>query len=79
MMNQLKKWIKDTCTEPNGETICPVRILAIAGFVWALSMSGWSVFALKAVFDITAFGTAYGIMLGALGVALGFKTDTKDK
>lgn len=74
-MNKLKKWINDTLTEPDGTTICPVRVLAILGFVYALCMNGWTVIVLKAAFDITAFGASYGVMLAALGVALGMKTD----
>lgn len=75
-MNKLKQWVFDIFSEPDGETICPIRVLAILGFVYALCMSGWSVVVLKTVFDITAFGTSYGVMLAALGLALGFKTDT---
>lgn len=77
-MNKISKWTKDIFTEPNNNTICPVRILAILGFIWALGMNGWTVLVLKAAFDITAFGTSYGVMLAALGVALGMKTDSKE-
>ena len=77
-MKKLKKWIFDLFSEPDNSTICPVRILAILGFVWALCMNGWSVLVLKAVFDITAFGTSYGVMLAAIGIALGMKTDSKE-
>ncbi|MGZ8888067.1 MAG: hypothetical protein ACXW1D_00760 [Halobacteriota archaeon] len=75
-MNKLKKWVSDIVTEPDGKTVCPIRCLAILGFLWALCMNGWSVIALKAVFDITAFGGSYAVMLAALGVALGMKTDS---
>lgn len=77
-MKKLKKWVLDLFTEPDNSTICPVRILSILGFIWALAMNGWSVLVLKAVFDITAFGTSYGVMLAALGLALGMKTDSKE-
>lgn len=74
-MMLVKKWIKDFFSEPDGETICPLRVLGICGFTWALCMSGWSVLVMKAAFDIVAFGTAYAAMLAALGVGLGLKTD----
>lgn len=70
----MNKVINDIMTEPNGHTICPVRVLACAGFIFALVMCGHSVVVLKVAFDIAAFGQAYGVMLGALGVALGLKS-----
>ena len=79
MKNCIKKCFRDFFTEPDGVTLCPVRMLAICGFTWALCMSGWSVLALKVPFVIVEFGTAYGVMLAALGVALGMKTDAKEK
>jgi hypothetical protein len=77
MMTKIKKWLNDAFTEPNTDTICPVRVLAIMGFCWALWMNGFSVLMLKVPFDIMAFGTSYGLMLAALGIALGAKTDAK--
>jgi hypothetical protein len=77
MKHKLAQWFKDCFTEPDGITICPVRILAILGFLWALGMNGWSVLVLKVPFEIMAFGTSYGLMLAALGIALGAKTDAK--
>ena len=77
MKEFIKKVFKDAFTEPDNNTICPVRILGIAGFAWALCMSGWSVLALKVPFLMVDFGTSYGLMLAALGVAMGLKTDSK--
>jgi hypothetical protein len=77
IVEKLKKWVGDAFTEPNTDIVCPVRVLAICGFIWALWMNGWSVLMLKVPFDIMAFGGAYGVMLASLGVALGFKTDSK--
>jgi len=76
-MNIIKKFVKDFFTEPDNQTICPVRVLAILGFAWALSMNGWSVIVLKTAFDIVGFGTAYASMVAALGIALGLKSDSK--
>lgn len=78
-MSKFSKWFKDTMTEPDGETICPVRILALVGFLYALFVHGWSIFVLHAVFDLTSFGIAYGTMIATLGAALGLKTDSKGK
>jgi len=77
MKDFIKKLFKDACTEPDNNTICPVRILGITGFTWALCMSGWSVLALKTPFLMVEFGSSYGLMLAALGVAMGLKTDSK--
>lgn len=77
MIKIIKKFFKDFFTEPDGVTICPVRVLAILGFAWALVMNGWSVIVLKAVFDIVGFGTSYAAMIAALGLALGLKTDSE--
>ena len=75
-MIMLKKFFKDFFTESNNHTICPVRVLAILGFMWALAMNGWSVIALKTAFDIVGFGTSYAAMIAALGLALGIKKDS---
>ncbi len=75
----LKKWVHDICTEPDNNTICPVRILGIGGFIWALVASGWSVIALGTPIDMMAFGGCYSAMLAALGLALGMKTDSSSK
>ena len=77
-MKKIKKWLFDIFSEPDNSTICPIRLLAIGGFVWALWMSGFSVLILKTPFVIVEFGTAYGVMLAALGIALGMKTDSKE-
>lgn len=78
-MKNLKKWIHDIVSEPDNDTICPIRILAFLGFVYALVVHGYSIFILKAAFDLVAFGTTYGVMLTALGAALMVKTDSKGK
>jgi hypothetical protein len=75
MKTFLKKLCKDFFSEPDGVTYCPIRILAFLGFMSGMAMSAYSVFMLKAVFDMVAYGTSYGLMLGALGIALGLKTD----
>lgn len=77
-MNKLKQWVHDVFTEPNNNTICPVRLLAFGGFLYALFVHGWSIFVMGAAFDLMAFGGAYGVMLATLGVALGVKTDSKE-
>ena len=78
-MNKLKKWLKDTLTEPDNETICPIRIFAIVGFLYALICHAWSVFALDAAFDLQSFGLGFGTMLVTCGAALGIKSDTPKK
>lgn len=78
-MKNLKRWVHDIFSEPDNNTICPIRILAFVGFLYALIVHGYSIFILKAIFDLTAFGTTYGVMLASLGAALMIKTDSKGK
>jgi hypothetical protein len=77
MLAKLKKWINDIFTEPDGKTMCPVRLLAIGGFLYALITHGWTIYAQHAAFDLQNFGTSFGIMLATLGASLGLKTDAK--
>lgn len=78
-MELLKKWIKDIFTEPDGKTVCIVRVLALIGFVYFIGAHAWSVFHLGAALNLSEFGTAFAAMIATVGGALGFKTDTPEK
>lgn len=73
----IKKSIKQIFTEPDNETLCPVRTLAIAGFLYGFVTHCYTTFWLKAPFDWMVFWQGFGLGLGALGVALGVKKDSK--
>lgn len=75
MLKLLKKWVNDVFTEPDGKTMCPVRVLAIGGFIYFLCTHGYSVYAQHAAFDLSGFGSSFGVMIATVGAALGFKTD----
>lgn len=70
------KWIKDTITEPDNKTICPVRIMGIIGAIQGLVMQGYAVFILHSAADLQQYGIGLGAVIVALGVALGYKKDT---
>ncbi len=78
-MKSLNKWIKDCLTEPDGETICPIRIFAIIGFGYLLFTHAWSIYVLRAVFDLQAAAIGYSSLMITTGVALGSKTDATKK
>ena len=74
-MNLLKKILKQCFTEPNNETFCPVRAIAIAG---ALQYHGMALahYIQHQVFDPQGYAIGFGALLGGIGVALGLKKDT---
>jgi hypothetical protein len=76
MIDKLRKWVNDICTEPNDKTICPIRIVGIIGTLQGLVMQGYDVFIQHAHIDLQAFGIGLGATLAALGAALGFKKDS---
>ena len=76
MFQKLKAVLCDVFTEPNNHTICPVRILGVAGTAQGLALTVYTVVVHRAPFDIVAYGGGMGIMLAALGAALGMKKDT---
>lgn len=76
-MNKLKQWVHDLVTEPGNSVVCPVRIMAIGGFLYFFCTHGFTVFVQHASFDLAQFGQSFGIMISTVGVALGLKSDTK--
>lgn len=75
MLKLLKKWINDVFTEPDGKTMCPVRVLAVGGFVYFLSTHAFSVYAQHSAFDLSSFGSSFAMMIATVGAALGLKSD----
>jgi hypothetical protein len=76
MFESIKKIIKDTFTEPDNKSVCPVRILGVLSILQGLGMQAYDVLIQHAHFDLQAFGIGMSATLGALGVALGLKKDS---
>lgn len=76
MFNTIKKGIHDLLTEPSNNVFCPVRVMAIGGFLYAIGQHAYSVIWQHVQFDLTAFGIGYGSMLATLGAALRWKSDS---
>lgn len=77
MMDGIKKMFRDVFTEPDGKTICPVRVIGIFGSMQGLGMSAYDVVIQHQHFDLQAYGLGMGATLAALGVALGMKKDAQ--
>ena len=74
-LDGVRKGVLEVITEPNNKTICPVRLMAIAGFVQFSFMAGWQ-FRHTHIFDVQAHALAFAALLGGIGAALGLKKDT---
>lgn len=72
----MRKFLKQLFTEPDNQTFCPVRVLALVG---ALQYLGLSVanYVQHSSFDPQEWAIGFGALLGGVGVALGLKKDTK--
>ncbi len=74
-MNPIKKVLKQLFTEPDNETFCPVRIVAVMGVSQYLGLTVAN-YVQHAAFDPQAFALGLGALLSGVGVALGLKKDT---
>lgn len=72
----IKKIIKDSFTEPDNETFCPVRLVGITGALQGLAMCAYDVVGQHAHVDLQNYGIGLGAIVAATGVALGMKKDT---
>lgn len=75
MMQHLKHLLKQCFTEPDNQTFCPIRIVAVVGIgeFLGLSIAGY---VQHATFDPQAFALGLGALLAGVGAALGLKKDT---
>jgi hypothetical protein len=71
----MKSIIKQLFTEPDNQTFCPVRLLAVAGSLQYLAL-GVAHYVQHAVFDPQGFAIGFGALLGGVGAALGLKKDS---
>lgn len=75
MFDAIKKACKHLVTEPDNQTFCPVRVIALLGSFEYLGVSAHNYFAHQ-VFDPQSFAIGFGALIGGAGVALGLKKDT---
>ena len=69
------KFVRDIVTEPNSDTICVIRVIAIVGFIQFFALASWQ-YHQHGVFDPQAYALGFGAMITGAGVALGLKKDT---
>lgn len=75
MLDHIKRWIKQSLTEPDNKTVCPVRLMSIAGVVQYLGLSV-AHYVQHGIFEAQAYAIGFGTLLGGIGVALGLKKDS---
>jgi hypothetical protein len=73
----MRKQFRDIFTEPDGETICVVRVMGVWVALQGNALAIWDVVVQHAHFDFQTYGLGMGATLTALGVALGMKKDTQ--
>ena len=76
ILESIKKGVLEIITEPNNKTVCPVRLMAIAGFAQFCVMAGLA-FHHTHVFDVQAHALGFAALLGGIGAALGLKKDSQ--
>lgn len=72
----MNKFLKNLMTEPDNQTFCPVRLVAILGSLQYLGMA-LAHYIQHHVFDPQGYAIGFGALIGGVGVALGLKKDTK--
>ena len=71
----MKTFLKNLFTEPDNQTFCPVRLIAVLGAVQYLALVVAN-YAQHSIFDPQGFSVGFGALLGGVGVALGLKKDS---
>ena len=71
-------WMKQCVTEPDNSTVCPVRVIAIAGCAQFLGLT-IAHYCQHHIFDAQNFAIGFAAILGGAGAALGMKKDTPVK
>jgi len=69
------KFLLDLVTEPDNDVICPIRILAIMGFIQFFALASWN-YHQHGVFDPQTYALGFGAMITGAGIALGVKKNT---
>jgi len=71
----MKKFLKNIFTEPDNQTFCPIRLVAVIG-VFEYFVLSTAHYIQHAVFMPQDFALGLGALIGGIGAALGFKKDT---
>ena len=71
----MKNFFKNLFTEPDNQTFCPIRIVAVMGVVQYFGLSV-AHYVQHGVFDPQSFAFGFGGLLAGIGAALGLKKDT---
>lgn len=79
MLETIKKILKDLFTEDDNESADMIMFCAFAGFGTFLGLEIYEVIFKATPFDMTGFGTAFGLMLAGLGVAFNLKRSAQAK
>jgi hypothetical protein len=75
-MNKILAMLQQVLTEPNNHTLCPVRIGAVITLTQGLALTVYSVVVQHAPFNLQDYGVGAGVLLAAVGAALGLKKDS---
>lgn len=75
MIAKVKQWLSQSFTEPDNKTVCPVRLMAIAGVLQYLGLA-LAHYIQHGIFEAQNYAIGFGSLLGGIGVALGLKKDT---
>ena len=72
----VKKFLTQIFTEPDNQTFCPIRIVALIGIVqyFGLTIANY---VQHADFNAQGFAVGLGALIGGTGMALGLKKDTQ--
>ena len=75
MIAGIKKALKQVFTEPDNQTFCPIRIVALMGCGQFFHLT-YANYHQHGVFDPQAFALGFGGLLAGVGAALYLKKDT---
>ena len=71
------KFIMHILTEPDGETFCPVRVIALTGCIQYFTHSAFVTYK-TGVFDAQAYAIGLGALVAGVGAALKLKDSRND-
>lgn len=74
----MKKFISNLFTEPDNQTFCPVRLIALVGVAQYFGLTT-AHYVQHAVFAPQDFAVGFGTLVTGVGVALAVKKDTPPK
>lgn len=71
----MKKFFKQLFTEPDNETFCPIRLVAVGGILTHFGITVAN-YVQHAAFDPQGFAIGLGALIAGTGAALGLKKDS---